>query len=157
MVPHFASMDRINYRRLSAVYVTDMKHPENSDRTTWDYLMKGNFYFQNNDTPYTIIGRDHCRKQENKKTRDQETGRTKKKVRSFKQSKQHQRYFMATPILLQINLEMVRARVKSNSSSKPHHQLGNAYTHRQNQWVISLLHTFEKQVSLSPVKYEITL
>ena len=89
-------MDRINYRRLSAVYVTDMKHPENSDRTTRDYLMKGNFYFQNNDNPYTIIGRDHCRKQENKKTRDEETGRakkkvrTKKKVRSFKQSKQHQ-------------------------------------------------------------------
>ena len=67
MIPHFASMDRINYRRLSAVYVTDMKHPENSDRTTWDYLTKGNFYFQNNDNPYTIIGRDHCRKQENKK------------------------------------------------------------------------------------------
>ena len=64
---------------------------------------------------------------------------------------------MATPILLQINLEMVRARVESNSSSKPHHQLGNAYTYRQNRWVISLQHTFEKQVSLSPVKYEITL
>ena len=44
-----------------------MKHPENSGRTTRDYLMKGNFYFQNNDNPYTIIGLDHCKKQENKK------------------------------------------------------------------------------------------
>ena len=143
MIPHFASMDHINYRRLSAVYVTYMKHPENSGRTTRDYLMKGNFYFQNNDNPYTIIGRDHCKKQENKKKhetrrlegRRRKSGQRRKSGHSSNQNSTN-RYFMATPILLQINLEMVRARVESNSSSKPHHQLGNAYTHRQNRWVI---------------------
>ena len=93
----------------------------------------------------------------NKKTKKHETrrleGRRRKSGHSSNPNSAN-RYFMATPILLQINLEMVRARVESNSSSKPHHQLGNAYTRRQNRWVISLLHTFEKQISLSPVKYE---
>ena len=46
---------------------------------------------------------------------------------------------------------MMRAGGEPNSVSKSHHPLGNAYTQKQNRYVISLLHTFEKQsVSLSP-------
>ena len=65
------------------------------------------------------------------------------------------RYFMTAPILSKIYSEMLRSGVGSNSNLKSDHELGNAYTQRQNQWVISLLHTFIKQkVSLSPPRDE---
>ena len=103
----------------------------------------------------TTAGNKKTKKHETRRLegRRRKSGQRRKSGHSSNQNSTN-RYFMATPILLQINLEMVRARVESNSSSKPHHQLGNAYTYRQNRWVISLQHTFEKQVSLLPVKYE---
>ena len=46
MIPDFTSMDHINYRQLSAVCIAGLKHLENNDRATWNYLnyfMEGNF------------------------------------------------------------------------------------------------------------------
>lgn len=46
MIPDLTSMDHINYRQLSAVFIAGLKHLENNDRATWNYLnyfMEGNF------------------------------------------------------------------------------------------------------------------
>ena len=43
LLADFASMDRINYRRLAAVYIADMKHLQASDLETWNYFAEGNF------------------------------------------------------------------------------------------------------------------
>ena len=67
MIPDFASMDHINYRRLSALCIADMKHLEYNDRDTWDCFMEENFCCQMNDIPHTDIGQDHFGKQESKK------------------------------------------------------------------------------------------
>ena len=145
MIADFASMDRINYRRLSAVYLADMRHLENTDKETWKYFMEGNFCCQKNNIPYTAIGRDHAGEQENKilKGRGGVSGQS-------SNSNSANRYFMTAPILSQIHSEMLRAGGATGSSPKSHHQLGSAYTQRQNRWVISLLQTFERhKVTLS--------
>ena len=140
MIPDFASMDYINYRQLSARYITDMKHLEYNDRDIWDYFMEINFCCQKNDIPHTAIGRDHCEKQENKKLKGRGgvSGQSSNSIST-------DRYFMTALILSQIYSGMLRARGESNSDSKSHHQLGNAYTQRQNCWVISLLDTFKNR------------
>ena len=66
MIADFASMDRIKYRRLAAVYVADMRYLEISDQETWNYCLDGDFCCQKDSIPYTAIGRDHCGEQENK-------------------------------------------------------------------------------------------
>ena len=140
MIPDFATMGYINYRQLSAKYITDMKHLECNDRDTWDYFLERNFCCQKNDIPHTAIGRDHCEKQENKKLKGRGgvSGQSSNSIST-------DRYFMTARILSQIYSGMLRARGESNSDSKSHHQLGNAYTQRQNCWVISLLDTFKNR------------
>lgn len=88
MIPDFATMDCINYQRLSTVYRADMKHLEDSDKDTWNYFMERNLCCQNNDIPYTTIRRDHCVGQENKKTE-----RMRRRVWTVKQPKQQELLF----------------------------------------------------------------
>ena len=145
MLPDFASMDRINYRRLTAVYIADMKHLQTNDVETWNYFAEGNFCCQKNNIPYTAIGRDHCGEQQNKvlKGRGGVSGQSSNSNSTI-------RYFMTAPVLSQIYSEMVNAGGYDNGNSKQHHQLNNSYTSKQNEWVVSLLRLFEKQnVSLS--------
>ena len=60
---------------------------------------------------------------------------------------------MTAPVLSQIYSEMMNAGGHADERSKHHHQLNNAYTSKQNQWIISLLRLFEKQkLSLSTNK-----
>ena len=145
MLADFASMDRINYRRLAAVYVADMKHLQTSDLETWNYFAEGNFCCQKNKIPYTAIGRDHCGQQENQVLK----GRGGVSGQSIN-SNSTMRYFMTAPVLSQIYSKMMNAGGNADENSNRHHQLNNAYTSKQNQWVTSLLRLFEKQkVSLS--------
>ena len=139
MIPDFASMNRINYRRYAATYVADMRHLQTSDIETWNYFKDGNFCCQKNDIPFTAIGRDHCGEQENKvlKGRGGVAGQS-------SNSNSTNRYFMTAPVLAQIYSDMERAGGEANSKKKFHHQLGKAYTDRQNKWITSLLLTFEK-------------
>ena len=67
MIPDFASMNRIDYRPLSAVYISDMKFHKTDDAATWKYFEEGNFGRIKIKIPYSGIGRDHCKQQENKK------------------------------------------------------------------------------------------
>ena len=145
MLPDFASMDRINYRRYTATYIADMRHLQTNDKETWNYFMDGNFCCQKNDIPFTAIGRDHCGEQENKvlKGRGGVAGQS-------SNSNSTNRYFMTAPILAQIFSDMKREGGRSGSIRKFHHQLGKAYTARQNKWITSLLQAFEKHnLSLS--------
>ena len=138
LVPDFASMNRINYRRYSAIYIADMRQLQISDKETWKYFMEGNFCCQKNNIPFTAIGRDHCGEQENKvlKGRGGVSGQS-------SNSNSTNRYFMTTPILAQIYSDMKKEGGMSESDKKIHHQLGKAYTKRQNKWVVSLLKTFK--------------
>ena len=88
------------------------------------------FCCQKNDIPFTAIGRDHCGEQENKvlKGRGGVPGQSSNSNRT-------NRYFMTSPILSQMYSEMLKAGGASDPNSKSHHQLGNAYTQRQNRWV----------------------
>ena len=74
MIKDFASLDRIKYRRWSAVYLADMHHLENSedeeDRKVWQSFSNGDFSCQKSDIPGTAIGRDHTGEQENKKIKN---------------------------------------------------------------------------------------
>ena len=127
-----------------------MRHLQSNDEDTWNYFMEGNFCCQNNEIPFTAIGRDHCVEQENKvlKGRGGVSGQS-------SNSNSTNRYFMTAPILSQIYSDMQKQGGGSDASRKLHHQLGKAHTHRQNKWVVSLLRTFEKhQVSLSTTEEE---
>ena len=145
LIADFASMNRIKYRLYAAVYAADMRHLENDDKETWKYFMEGNFCCQKNDIPFTAIGRDHCGEQENKVLK----GRGGVSGQSTNPNSTN-RYFMTAPVLAQIYADMEKQGGASHSTQKLHHQLGKAYTKRQNKWVVSLLQTFKKhQVSLS--------
>ena len=80
MKPGFASIDRINYQPLSAVYIADMKPLENNDRATWDYFMEGNICCHKNDIPWPRLLQG---------TRKQNIERTRSGAQSIKQLKQH--------------------------------------------------------------------
>lgn len=145
MIPDFASMDRINYRRLTPVYIADMKFLKTDDAATWKYFEEGNFCCLKNKIPYTAIGRDHCGEQENKvlKGRGGVSGQS-------SNSNSTNRYFLTAPVLSQIFAEMMNNGGHKRNETKYHHQFNKAYTSKQNKWVISLLRVFEKQkVSLS--------
>ena len=58
MIPDFTSMNRIDYRRLSAVYISDTKFHKTDDAATWKYFEEGNFGRLKIKIPYTGIGRD---------------------------------------------------------------------------------------------------
>ena len=150
MIGDFASMDRINYRRYTAVYIADMRHLQDNDKETWNYFKEGNFCCQKNEIPFTAIGRDHCGEQENKvlKGRGGVSGQS-------SNSNSTNRYFMTAPVLAQIYSDMQKQGGASDASRKFHYQLGKAYTKRQNKWVVTLLQTFDKQkVSLGPPEDE---
>ena len=105
MIPDFASMDRINYRRYAATYIADMHHLESNDKETWNFFKDRNFCCQNNDIPFTALGRDHCGEQENKvlKGRGGVAGQS-------SNSNSTNWYFMTAPILAQIFSDMERGR-----------------------------------------------
>ena len=122
-----------------------MRNLESTNIETWKYFSEGNFCCQKNDIPYTAIGRDHCGEQENKvlKGRGGVSGQS-------SNSNSTLRYFMTAPVLSQLYREMMKAGGHSDGNPKSHHQLGDAYTKKQNRWVTSLLQLFQKQkVSLS--------
>ena len=100
--------------------------------------MEGNFCCQKNAIPFTAIGRDHCGEQENKvlKGRGGVSGQ-------LTNPNNTNRYFMTAPVLAQIYADMEKQGGTSDSTQKLHHQLGKAYTKRQNNWVVSLLKTFK--------------
>ena len=65
MVNYFFAHDKINYARLSPVYLATMSQLHESDPDTWCYL-KENFAIAKSDIPFTAIGSDHAVEQENK-------------------------------------------------------------------------------------------
>ena len=65
------------------------------------------------------------------------------------------RYFMTAPVLAQIYSDMEKQGGASNMNRKIHYQLGKAHTNRQNNWIASLLRTFDKhKVSLAGTEDE---
>ena len=76
MIKDFSSLDRIKYRRWSAVYLADMHHLKESDdeedQKVWQAFKNGDFSCQKSTIPGTAIGRDHCGEQENKKIKIEE-------------------------------------------------------------------------------------
>ena len=64
IIKDFASLDRVKYRRWSAVYLVDMYHLKDSDdvddQKVWQAFSKGDFSCQKSEIPVTAIGRDHC-------------------------------------------------------------------------------------------------
>ena len=66
LMQDFVRMDRIKYRRVWAVYITDMVKLEMDDPDIWNSFMEENFSCQKTDIPGTALGRDHAGEQLNK-------------------------------------------------------------------------------------------
>ena len=149
MIKDFASLDRIKYRRWSAVYLADMHHLENSedeeDRKVWQSFSNGDFSCQKSDIPGTAIGRDHTGEQENKKIKN----RGGIKGITMNQNSRT-RHFLAAPVLGSLTDQMFNlgGQITKNSTRK-HHQFNNAYIRRQNACVKSLLPVLESHVSFA--------
>ena len=60
-------MERIKYRRLLPVYLSEMRNLEHDDPDIWKYFMEGIFSVQTTKVLHTIIGVDHAGDQQNKK------------------------------------------------------------------------------------------
>ena len=106
MIKDFSSLDRIKYRRWSAVYLADMHHLKESedveDRKVWQAFKNGDFSCQKSNIPGTAIGRDHCGEQENKKIKNRGgiTGIT-------MNENSRTRYFLAAPVLASLTDQML--------------------------------------------------
>ena len=53
MIPAIIMMDRIKYRRMMSVYLTEMKNLEHNNPEIWKYLMNGNFSIQTSNTVHS--------------------------------------------------------------------------------------------------------
>ena len=156
MIKDFSSLDRIKYRRWSAVYLADMYHLRESDNVedqkVWKAFENGDFSCQKTNISETAIGRDHCGEQENKKIKNRGgiTGIT-------MNENSRTRYFLAAPVLASLTDQMFNlgGHIGKRSAGK-HHQLSNAYINRQSKCVKSLLPVLQEHLSFSEVSSPFT-
>ena len=62
-------MDRIKYRRMLAVYLSDLRALEERGPNIWQFFLDGQFSVQTNYIPRTAKSVGHAGEQENKKTK----------------------------------------------------------------------------------------
>ena len=138
LIPDLASMNRMKYRRMLPVYISEMYFLKDNDTISWNAL-KHDFSCQKTSIPGTAIGRDHCGEQENRrlKTRGGIRGITKNDNRRTTQ-------FLVAPVLSYFFDEMAIKGGINQATIITHHQLNNPYTQRQNKKVSSLLEVFER-------------
>ena len=147
MIKDFASLDRVKYRRWSAVYLAGMYHLKDSedveDQKVWQAFSKGDFSCQKSEIPGTAIGRDHCGEQENKKIKN----RGGIKGITMNQNSRT-RHFLAAPVLASLTDQMFNlgGHIAKSSTGK-HHQYTNAYIRGQNECVKSLPPVLESHLS----------
>ena len=150
MMPAIIMMDRVKYRRMLSVYLTEMKKLEYNLPKIWDFFMNGNFSVQKNTIPFTAIGRDHAGEQENKKMKI--AGGLKGISRS---ENARTRFFLIGPILKDIVSQMEELGGTKQRSLQSHHNLNPSFIKRQSARIIKLVGTFDTlQFSMDTLKDE---
>ena len=131
------SVDRIKYRRMWAVYITDMKQLQYDHPEIWKHFCDGHFSIQKSMVPGTAKGRDHAGEQEVKKklkTRGGIKGIT-------RNDNSRMLHFLVAPILSEF------IRVMGNGieveRNELHRQLRKTHTANQNKRISSLLDVFK--------------
>ena len=65
-VKYFFAHDKLNYARLTPVYLGDMKALAQTDTEVWEEFMEGNWVVNKNMVPFCAIGPDHVLEQVNR-------------------------------------------------------------------------------------------
>ena len=71
IIPNVTAMDRIKYRRILPVCLSDMQALEERDPNMWQFFLDGHFSVQVNHILVTAKCVDHAGEQENKKLKIQ--------------------------------------------------------------------------------------
>ena len=128
IIPDIISMDRIKYRRMSPVYLADMKR----EPSIWESFIQGKFTVKKNSIPLRSLGADHAGEQQNKLLKIQGDI-----IVVTKNEKARLRHFLFAPVLAKISHELEN-HVHITSTATKHHRLKEACINKQSKDIQSL-------------------
>ena len=144
-------MDRIKYRRLWTVYISNMYAIRETDPEIWTFL-KEEFSVQKSLIPFTAIGADHAGEQVNKVLKV-EGGI----IGISNNTNARLKFFLTAPLLADLANEMETQMLTVKKERTKHHEAGKAFAKRQKKMVCKLYNRMSSLSSVFQKKCEPTM
>jgi hypothetical protein len=137
-VKYFFAHDKLNYARLTPVYLGDMKALAQTDTEVWEEFMEGNWVVNKHMVPFCAIGPDHALEQVNRmmKVAGGLTGIT---LNPYARTK----FFLVAPELARLAEEARNMADLPKTKAKHHHEFTEAKVKQQEMNVMDLKHTID--------------
>jgi hypothetical protein len=138
-VKYFFAHDKLNYARLTPVYLADMRTLAETDPCIWEEFMTGNWVVNKSLVPFCAIGADHALEQTNRmmKVAGGLVGIT-------LNARARTKFFLVAPELARLVEEARSMAGTSKIQINHHHELSEAKILEQDKHVLELKRTIEE-------------